>query len=83
VKLDLKKNLIDLEYQQIIREYQIWYTFATVGLLGFIGTAISLTEQLKVIGIILSAVLLIVSYRKIKDTKTKLEQLRKRVKDLK
>jgi len=83
MRIDFEKNLIDLEYQEVMKDYQVWYTFITIGVLGFIGTAISLTEDLRVAGLVLTLVISVVSYIKLNTTRRKLRELRKKVRTLK
>ncbi len=83
MRIDFEKNLIDLEYQEVMKDYQVWYTFITIGVLGFIGTAISLTEYLRVAGLVLTLVISVVSYIKLNTTRRKLRELRKKVRTLK
>ena len=70
------KNVVDLEHQQYLQEYQAWYFLATASILGIVGTVLSLPEGLRVAGVLFSMGFLVISYFKIGDTKDKLNETR-------
>jgi len=73
-KVDFKKNILDLRYQEQLQQLNAVLIFISVGVLGFVGSFIWQPDYLA-LGFVLSVIIVSIGYLLYQKTKNRMNEI--------